>query len=239
MTDQELDALMKRILLDSMKLDLEADTEEATVSFNPSSRYQRQMRAMLKDPLGWARKKTRPMWKMILQKVAIVLLVISVGFGTIMAVSPTARAAFVRVVKEWYETYIVYRHSGDSISTWIPHYEITDLPNGYTEFQRIERQNYTQIIYQNAEGTKRIYLQYIYMHQGSAIYFATEGVSVSSVTVNGLAGEIYLSDDLESMDNTITWIDYDSNIQFAIDASLDEKDILYIAESVSLAKTTN
>ena len=36
MTDQELDALMKRVLIDSMKLDLEADGAGQTASFAPS-----------------------------------------------------------------------------------------------------------------------------------------------------------------------------------------------------------
>ena len=58
--------------------------------------HQRQIKAMLKDPLNWSRKKARPVWKMVAQKVAIVLLVISVGFGTVMVASPTARAAFER-----------------------------------------------------------------------------------------------------------------------------------------------
>lgn len=70
MTDQELDVLTKRVLIDSMKLDLEADGAGQTASFTPSPQHQRQMKAMLKDPLGWSRKKARPVWKMIAQKAA-------------------------------------------------------------------------------------------------------------------------------------------------------------------------
>lgn len=108
MTDQELDALMKRVLIDSIKLDCETDDDNNAPSFNPSSHYQRQIRLMLKDPLGWSRRKTRPMWKAICQRAAIVLLIISLGFGTVMVSSPTARAAFVRWITEWYEIHIVY-----------------------------------------------------------------------------------------------------------------------------------
>lgn len=58
MTDQELDVMMRCILVDSLKLDLY--TEDDEVSFKPSLQYQRQTRFMLKDPLKWAAKKHVP-----------------------------------------------------------------------------------------------------------------------------------------------------------------------------------
>ena len=58
MTDQELDTLMRRVLLDSLKLDLEGAAGNE-VPFEPTAKYQRQMTAMLADPLKWARKRAR------------------------------------------------------------------------------------------------------------------------------------------------------------------------------------
>lgn len=237
MTDQELDALMKRVLIDSMKLDLEADGADHTASFTPSLQHQRQMKAMLKDPLGWSRKKARPMWKMIAQKAAIVLLVISVGFGAIMAASPTARAAFVRWVREWYETHVVYRYAGENLSGEMPQYQITALPEGYAEYEREERPSYTHIIYSNPSNGDRIWLTYIHMQQGSATDFVTENSEVVPVTVNGMDGELYLSQDLTKEDNTVTWIDEEANLQFIVDAPLGRDDILRIAESVAPEKS--
>ena len=65
MTDQELDTMMKRVLIDLIKHDCEAEEGNGTLAFRPSAHHQRQMRLMVKDPLGWARKKARPMWKTI------------------------------------------------------------------------------------------------------------------------------------------------------------------------------
>ena len=62
MTDQELDKLMRRVLLDSLKLNLEGATGNE-LSFEPTPRYQRQITAMLADPLKWAHKRARPVWK--------------------------------------------------------------------------------------------------------------------------------------------------------------------------------
>ena len=132
MTDQELDTLMRRVLLDSLKLDAES-TASGESAFEPTPRYQRQMAAMLSDPLKWAQKRARPIWKSALQKVAMILLVFTLSLGSLMAVSPTVRAAVVRWVTEWYETHIVYRYSGEQITGEMPQYENTDLPEGYAE----------------------------------------------------------------------------------------------------------
>lgn len=230
MTDQELDALMKRVLIDSMKLDLEADGAGQTASFTPSLQHRRQMKAMLKDPLGWSRKKARPVWKMIAQKAAVVLLVISVGFGAIMAASPTARATFVRWITEWYETHIVYRYFGDQIAGGMPKYEISVLPEGYSESQREEQPNSIFAIYQNEANENPIFLRYIYMQQGSAIDFDIENSESIPIMIQGWEGILYTSENAEY--STITWIDPVNNIQFVVDVPLGQTDILEIAESV-------
>lgn len=233
MTDQELDALMKRVLIDSIRLDLDEVTKNDTIQFTPSARHQRQMSSMLEDPLKWSRKKSRPIWKAVVQKVAMILLVISIGFGAVMVTSPTARAAFVRWITEWYETHITYRYTGESISGTMPRYEITELPEGYHEIKREETPNYTQIVYQDANDGLQISLSYVYMQQGIAIDFIIENSEMLPITVNGKVGEVYLSKNLDEMDSTITWIDTESSLQFIVDAKLGKEDSLKIAESVS------
>lgn len=232
MTDQELDALMKRVLIDSIRLDLDEVTKNDTIQFTPSARHQRQMSSMLEDPLKWLRKKSRPIWKAVVQKVAMILLVISIGFGAVMVTSPTARAAFVRWITEWYETHVTYRYTGEGVSGTMPQYEITELPEGYYEFERKETSNYTQVIYQNADNDKRIRLNYIYMQQGSATDFYVEDLEIVSITVRGMDGGLYLSKNLATGDNTVTWIDEDANLQFTVDAPFEQEKILRIAESV-------
>ena len=131
MTEQELDLFMRNVLLDAIALDEETNTE--TIPYTPSLHHQKQIKAMLKDPLRWARDRKRPVWKRALKRVAVILLVISLAFGSLMVVSPTARATFIRWVTEWYETHMTYRYSGPPISEKMPQYEITALPDGYEE----------------------------------------------------------------------------------------------------------
>lgn len=236
MTDQELDGLMKRILVDSMKMDLDAEAKKDTLVFRPSSEYQKQMRLMLKDPLRWAIKKTTPMWKAIAQKVAVVLLIISLGFGTLMVGNPTAWAAFTRWVTEWYETHIVYRYAGEITLTDMPQYEIVELPEGFVESKRTVFQNSVSVTYKNKSGDI-INLKYIFMVQGGATVFEIKNSNMFDIEVNHMGGQFFESIDPGNF-NTITWIDTDQNIQFAISDVSSYIDILHMAESVSLVKTT-
>ncbi len=237
MTDRELDGLMRRVLLDSLKLDRDKKPE---TPFEPSAGHRREIGAMLADPLAWERKKARPIWKTAARRAAIVLLIISLGFGGIMAASPTVRAAFLQWIVEWYEDRIVYRYTGADITGTMPRYEITELPEGYAEVEdeRIEWPMQTDIMYRNEETGKTMYLGYMYMQQGGSNTFLLNGEDAIPVTVNGLVGQLFLEKDWENRRNTVTWIDPDNNLQFNLHAYLSKEDILHIAESVSLADST-
>lgn len=239
MTDSELDALMQRVLLDSLRLDWEKK-EEPESAFVPSARYRRQAVKMLADPLAWERKRAIPIWKKFVRQIAVVLLIISIGFGSLLAVNPTVRAAVLQWVTEWYETHITYRYVGPDMVGAMPQYEITELPEGYAEIksERIEWPNQVNIVYRNEAEGKTIYLNYIYMNQGAATDFVVEDVEILPVVVNGLDGKLFWRSNWENEWNTVTWIDPDSGLQFSVKAYLDKTDILDIAESVSLVKLT-
>lgn len=235
MTDNELDQLMQRVLLDAIKKDCE--TENSVVpSFNPSLRYQRSLVAMIADPLKWTRKRATPLWKKILQKVAIVLIVFSLSLGSLMAVSPNIRAAVVNWVTEWYETHITYRYLGTPTDNEMPKYRIEALPNGYVEVdsEREEWSDYICIVYRNEASGKTIYFDYTRMTQGYVNDFEVNSdTSASSVLVNGMQGYLFQEKNWEQQRSSITWIDSGKNLQFTIHAYLPQSRILQMAESVS------
>lgn len=111
MTEKELDAFMSKVLLDAIAFD--EDRLEEKIPYAASARHRRQMRAMLKDPVRWTRERGKPVWKRVLQTAAVILLMLSLGLGSVMLASPTARATIVRWVTEWYETHIVFRYAGE------------------------------------------------------------------------------------------------------------------------------
>lgn len=238
MTDPELDTLMQRVLLDSLKLDWAGEANPQP-SFQASPRHQREVRRMLADPLAWAKKRAKPVWKRAAQRTAVVLLVISLGFCGLMASSTTVRAAVILWVTEWYETHITYRYTGADMAGAMLQYEITELPEGYAEVEgeRIDWPGHVNIVYRNEETGKTIYLDYMQMVQGGAANFVIEDSEILEVTVNGLDGQLFWTADWENHRNMVTWIDPDSELHFTVEAYLDKTDILHMAESVSLVKS--
>ena len=82
-----------------------------------------------------------------------------------------------------------------------------------------------------------MYLDYIYMQQGSAMDFVTKDIEIEPTKVNGMDGQLLLVEDWENKQNTITWVDTDNNIQFSLSAHLSNSDILRVAESVYLVES--
>lgn len=240
MTDNELNQLMQRVLLDAIKSDCEKEDSVAP-SFKPSLRYQRSLAAMIADPLKWAHKRAKPLWKKVLQKVAVVLIIFSLSLGSLMVVSPNIRAAVVNWVTEWYETHITFRYLGTPTDDEMPEYRIGALPNGYVEVdsEREEWPDYICIVYRNEVSGKTIYFDYTRMTQGYVNDFEVNSdTATSSVLVNGMQGYLFQEKNWERQRSSITWIDSDKNLQFTIHAYLPQSGILQMAESVSLFNST-
>ncbi len=233
MTDQMLDDLMRSLLLDTIKLDVGRE-EPPELTFAASSGHRSQIRAMLKNPLHWARKQGRPLWKQILRTAAAAVLAVAIGFGGVMAASPAARAAVIRWVVEWYETHIVYRYFGEMLDEEMPHYEITGLADGYVETDRVETDVSGSVFYENSLGGI-VCFDYVYLQQGSVTIFVSGDSDVIDFPVNGMEGQLHIPHDPEGM-LTITWIDERENVQFRILSNLDKETIIYMAESVCVKK---
>ena len=235
MTEQELDKVMQRILNEAVKKDAAEVTADVTLQFCPSMKYQHSIREMLKNPVKWAKKKERPIWKAALQKVAVLLIVLSLSLGSLMGVSPTVRAAVIKWVTEVYENLIVYRYFGEDISGEMPEYGIEALPQGYTETIRDVFSATVSVVYESSEGGDMICLTYTSMQQGATNQFVPGDDDIIQVEVNGMRGTLFVPQDTQSA-KVITWIDEDANIQFVINAFCDEKTMLDLAESVHLEK---
>jgi len=237
MTDQELDRIMRRILLDSLKAETEESEKDQGLQFVATPRHKRQMRTMLANPARWVRRQVRPVWQQIVQRAAIIFLTCTLAFGGVMAFSPTARAAVIRWVVEWYESNINYRYSGKQNSESLPQYKIAELPNGYTEAVRDITPGLISVTYENQAGDI-IYLSYASTHEGVLSYFNVEDADIFDIQVNGMDGKFFKPRTQGDL-CTIFWIDTEQNIQFTIDGCFEYDALLHMAGSISLCKTPN
>ena len=231
MTTELSDTLLRRALLEAAALDFSGATEE----FPLSPRQARRHKALLADPFGYARRAARPLWKKTLHSAAMAAVAAGLSLAMLSAASPTVRAA----IKQWFmeirQWDIVYYFTGNPIEKELPYYTFTDLPEGYVYTEEKYEDGYRRIRYENEDG-QRIRLEYMDMEDGSAFWVDTEQMEVRDVWVNACPGQVFLSSD-PKQGNAILWIDEGTNIQFFIDAFVEESVLLHMAESISLCKT--
>ncbi len=231
MTEADLDRMMRMVLFDVIALN-EKDADDPETAFHPSHHHSRQMQRMLKNPLHWARNRSRGSLLKAARWVAVILLFVTLSFSLVMLFSAPVRAAFERWIVEWYQTHIVYRYSGSAES--LPQYELTGLPYGFTEIERMEEPTFTSVVYGN-ETDERICFDYEVVTQGGAIIFASNEDVVVEVMIGKNQGMLFLPQEPDSL-KTLTWIAEKDSIQFTIVADMNESDLIELAKSVQKKK---
>lgn len=235
MTDQELDRLLRRALLDAA--DQEAQTPPETET-PLSEGHRRRMREMLRDPLLWFRLRNPYPWRTVARRAAVVLLMLSLSAAMVLAVSPKARADIVRWTMQQDGRRVEFRYHGDGPAQALPQYRIAALPEGYTETERAEADWNVRVTYK-CTGKQWIRFSYLYMQDGTASSVGiAESDTVKDITVSGMSGKLILTQSPESA-NVIIWFDTAQNLMFSIHANVDESVIITMAESVSLCNSTN
>ena len=122
------DALLQGFLLDAAAAEFASELTDTTpVAVSP--RLLRQMNSMLNDPNSWAKRQHRSIWNRIARTAAVILLVLSLSLCTLMAVSPTVRAAVINWVRELYENSTVYHVMPSHAAEKLPRYKLTWLPD--------------------------------------------------------------------------------------------------------------
>lgn len=224
MTDQELDQMMRRALLDAAAQEAEALPQDPP---ELSPRHGRSMRAMLRDPLAWARSRRRPALRTAARHAAAVL----------VTVSPQVQADITRWVAEQTGNVLDFQFRGDSPAQPIPQYQITALPEGYVETERTDAFGAGNVTYKNSDGDM-ILLSYSYMQDGaSSSFILNDTDTMSDIRVSGMPGKLILSTEEKNF-NRILWIDAAQNLQFTISAAAEESVIIAMAESISLCNST-
>ena len=231
MTEADSDRMMRKVLFDAIALN-EKDADDPETAFQPSRHHSRQMQRMLKNPLHWARTRNRGVLLNTARWVAVILLFITFSFSLVMLFSAPARAAFERWVVEWYQTHIVYRYSGSAES--LPQYELTGLPDGFTEIERTEEPTFTSVTYGN-ESDERICFDYEVMTQGGANTIIPNKDVVVEVRISNNQGKLFIPQEPGSL-KTLTWIDEKDSVQFTLIADMNESDLIGLAESIRKKK---
>ena len=199
---------------------------ECEHEFSPS--FQRKMRRTF-------RKAKHPIIYKLPKYVACFVLAVTLTSCAWLTVDAEARAAFFAWVREQYETFIEYRFVGDTTQNDEPkQYELTQLPDGFFEANRMESERNAVVIYQNESGKT---IQFIYSQGDDSISLFLENNTsvVQIVRIGNIDAEFYLSSNPD-LSNGLVWQSEDGNTIFCITSTLPQEVMLRLAESVQAKK---
>ena len=161
---------------------------------------------------------------------AAFLLVLFLGFMTVLVCSSEARAAFALWIRETYESFFVYSFTEEAEGP-APNmnYYISEIPDGYVEAMASYDEYTGHCVYVNEDNAS---ITLLYMHGDSSAFFVEkDGYTVKSITVAGHSGELF-ADHVSDPNNGILWIDEEKQIMFVISGPFTEEELIAIAESV-------
>ena len=230
--------LIRRALLQAAEEDYKAALASAPEAPPFSAKYRRWEKGFLRDParaLRAAARPQRPQWQRALRAVACFLVVLSVVFGSILAVSPTARAAVIQWLTREEPDHIAYDFEAPSSPNQTGRWAISSLPEGYVETEYIDLNNMVCIVYSNGDPDMNITLDYQSLANGSGENLDNEWHTISDVSILGMPGHLFTST-IDGEQNMLLWFDTETGYSFLITSRLDCNTLLQMAKSTMPVK---
>lgn len=182
-------------------------------------------------------KKHRHDGELLRRCIAAVLSVV-VGVTLFFAINTEARAAAAEWIKKVFGGQTLFSFLQED--THVPlDFQLLWLPDGVEMVDETQTELTHSQLYQDAQDSKNGFV----IRCGSMdsqgdlmIVHGDASYDIRTVEVNGLPGELYISNDT-SISNVLVWFDEPNRIVFTIDSTLTPNVILHIAENVKLDKS--
>ena len=199
------------------------DPKDCTHEF--SAEFERKMKRI-------TRRANHPILYRTLRSVASIILVITIGFGSVLAVSAEARAAVFGWVKEQYESFYEYFFEGEVELAESAKYQPGWMPDGCELLTVEETAGGETYIYKDKSGLLAQFY-YIYDPDSQKLYIDTVEYISEPVSINGHSGEMYISiyDDETS---SIVWTDNSTNTLFYVSGPYEKDTLIKIAENIQV-----
>lgn len=228
----ELDELIRGLLLRANQPEALGITRENLEEV--PAWVETQMASFLADPLGYARRKTRPVWKRTLRYAAAFLLTVSMSLFTIYQVSPTARAwmdEVFQVVVTWMDKNTTFHFGGEQTEgtaddIWRP----TWLPEGYVETRSVNLSGAMKVRFENHIGGSIVF-EYMPVQEGYMLDVDNNHSNYSVIVLNGQAAYLFESSTV-GKPSFLIWHNEAETVAFQLTAELPIGDLIQIAESV-------
>lgn len=176
------------------------------------------------------RKANHPILYRPLYRVASIILAVLLGSGIWLTFDTSARAAFFGWVREVYETYFVYHFEGVLNDGTEPlNYQITMLPDGYTEFYSGDSEGTVFTVYANEAG-EMLKFNYSSKPDETSWFIGVENMTVEKIYINGLAADLIIP--LDPNDAIVIMWETEEHTAISLSGFFTAEELISIAESI-------
>lgn len=199
----------------------------------PSEAYLSWERDFLSNPMGYAKRNLRPLWRRALARAGQVAACFLLAGSLTYAAVPPARAwvhQAVQFVVEWLDTNTRFRFQGEAqgdLGHWRPEY----LPEGYEEVDALDLGNGWSITFEN-ETEDQMLFRYTLVEDGDMLNFDNEHSTYSEIQMNDQPAHLFTAHS-EGWPSYLVWLDEEGEIGYFLMADLPVEEFLKTAQSVA------
>lgn len=222
MTDQALDDLARRVILDAARQEygsLMAEMPEH--EFLPE--FEKRMHRLI-------RRANHPVRRRIAQAAACLALAILLSGCAVLAVSPEARTALAGWIKELRQEWSSYRYAGELAdaprnTVYFPAW----IPADYREIKSPEPGTFAHVLYEGKDGALLSFSYQVGLKR-TTFHVVWDNTTVQQVTVAGSKADLYLNTAGDT--NVLVWTDEAEGIVFWLAGQLTGEELVQAAESL-------
>ena len=193
-----------------------------------SDRFEENMKSVIK-------KNNHPQLKRVLRMAASFALVILVAGGSVMALSPAARAAVIGWLFGQNGTTFSYTSMGEESESDVYYkYELPQIPEGYYLWQEIVDESQSILLYAEEETGHLLKVTASPNDGTSAMFLLTTTDEKSTVQIGDVTADFYLSES-EDVSSGLAWVDPENDYLICFDGFFSKEELIELA--ASLVKT--
>ena len=193
-----------------------------------SDRFEKNMKSVI-------RKNNHPQLKRVLRMAASFALVILISGGSVMALSPTARAAVMGWLFGQEGTVFSYTSMGTKTESEVFYkYDLAQIPEGYVLWQEIVDETQSIMLYAEEETGLLLKLTATPNDGTGAMFLITTTDQKEIVQIGDITADFYPSESEDSSPG-LAWIDPDNDYLICLDGFFCQEELIDMA--ISLVKT--
>ena len=190
-----------------------------------SDRFEKNMKSVIK-------KNNHPQLKRVLRMAASFALVILLTGGSVMALSPTARAAVIGWLFGQEGTTFSYTSmGGESESDVYYKYDLAEIPEGYFLWQEIVDESQSIMLYAEEETGHLLKVTGSPNDGTGAMFLLTTTDEKSTVQIGDITADFYQSSTADSSSG-LAWVDPENDYLICLDGFFSKEELIEMAESL-------